>query len=216
MKILNLFAGIGGNRWLWGEEHQITAVEINGDIAEVYKKLFPNDTVIIGDAHQYLLDNFREFDFIWTSPPCVTHTKLRTSHPDKIVYPDMRLYQEIILLQQWFKGKFCVENVEPYYPELIKPSAFLDRHYFWTNFNISDYHIPKANKDVSRDTIEGLSEFKGINLTEFNITEKRLLLRNAVHPKLGLHILKNSLKKIQKRVGDFTQPSTKVASNEVV
>ena len=28
LKILNLYAGIGGNRKLWGNEHDITAVEL--------------------------------------------------------------------------------------------------------------------------------------------------------------------------------------------
>ena len=27
MKILNLYAGIGGNRKLWGDEHEVVAVE---------------------------------------------------------------------------------------------------------------------------------------------------------------------------------------------
>ena len=27
MKILNLYSGIGGNRKLWGDEHEVTAVE---------------------------------------------------------------------------------------------------------------------------------------------------------------------------------------------
>ena len=35
MKILNLYAGIGGNRRLWGDEHEITAVEHNKDIAKI-------------------------------------------------------------------------------------------------------------------------------------------------------------------------------------
>lgn len=35
MKILNLYAGIGGNRKLWGNNNEITAVEINPAIAEV-------------------------------------------------------------------------------------------------------------------------------------------------------------------------------------
>jgi len=30
MKILNLYAGIGGNRKLWGDQHQVTAVEYDG------------------------------------------------------------------------------------------------------------------------------------------------------------------------------------------
>ena len=50
MKILNLYAGIGGNRKLW-EGHDITAVEHNHPIANIYKDLFPNDDMIIGDAH---------------------------------------------------------------------------------------------------------------------------------------------------------------------
>jgi len=50
MKILNLYAGIGGNRKLWGDEHEVTAVEFEPYIAEAYKKMYPNDTVIIADA----------------------------------------------------------------------------------------------------------------------------------------------------------------------
>lgn len=39
MKILNLYCGIGVNRKLWGDKHQITAVEMSEDIATVYKDL---------------------------------------------------------------------------------------------------------------------------------------------------------------------------------
>ena len=77
MKILNLYAGIGGNRKLWGNEHEITAVEINPQIAKIYQDFFPNDTVIVADAHQYLLEHYKEFDFIWSSPPCPTHSRIR-------------------------------------------------------------------------------------------------------------------------------------------
>ncbi len=72
MKILNLYAGIGGNRKLWGNEHDITAVEIGPNIANIYSEFYPNDTVIVGDAHEFLRANFRDFDFIWASPPCPT------------------------------------------------------------------------------------------------------------------------------------------------
>lgn len=64
MKILNLYAGIGGNRKLWGNDDEITAVEFDEQIAKIYQDNFPNDKVVIGDAHQYLLEHFREFDFI--------------------------------------------------------------------------------------------------------------------------------------------------------
>ena len=58
MKILNLYAGIGGNRKLWGDEHEITAVELDENIAKIYKELYSNDTVIIGDAHEFLKEHF--------------------------------------------------------------------------------------------------------------------------------------------------------------
>jgi len=70
IKILNLYAGIGGNRKLWpDQEIEVTAIENNKSIAKIYKDFFPNDTVIVGDAHQYLLEHYKEFDFIWSSPP---------------------------------------------------------------------------------------------------------------------------------------------------
>ena len=64
MKILNLYAGLGGNRKDWGNNHEVTAVEMEQKIADVYKTNFPSDTVIIGDAHEYLLNHVDEFDFI--------------------------------------------------------------------------------------------------------------------------------------------------------
>ncbi len=102
-KILNCYAGLGGNRLLW-RDCDVTAVEINPEIAKIYQTLFPRDNVIVGDAHQYLLEHYKEFDYIWTSPPCQTHSQIRfnlgvKNRPTEPVYPDMRLYQEIILLQ---------------------------------------------------------------------------------------------------------------------
>jgi len=67
MNCLNLYAGIGGNRKLW-TDCRVTAVEINPDIAGVYQQLYPDDKMIVGDAHQYLLENFHRFDFIWSCP----------------------------------------------------------------------------------------------------------------------------------------------------
>jgi DNA (cytosine-5)-methyltransferase 1 len=204
IKAYNGYAGIGGNRKLW-KDVEVTAVEQEPDIAAIYQELYPDDKVIVGDAHEYLLQHFREFDFAWTSTPCITHTRLRLSHPNNVVYPDMRLWQEIKLLRWWFKGKWCVENVEPYYDinKFDKPTAFLDRHYFWTNFRVTDYRIGKANKDVSRDTLEGLQQFKGIDLSRFDVKEKRLLLRNAVHPKLGLHIFNCAFKEKQHTIDTY-------------
>ena len=131
MKILNLYSGIGGNRKLWGDKYEITSVEYNEEIAEVYKSFFPNDTVVVGDAHQYLLDHYKEFDFIRSSPPCPTHSDIRRcgvhSGQYEAKYPEMDLYQEIILLQNFapLTQKWVIENVRPYYTPLIKPTSII-------------------------------------------------------------------------------------------
>jgi DNA (cytosine-5)-methyltransferase 1 len=101
-KILNLYACLGGNRYKWDEvaEIEVTAVELDPELAKLYQERFPNDKVIIADAHQYLLDHYKEFDFIWTSPPCPTHSRLVNTNKnrDNVTnkYPDMKLYEEII------------------------------------------------------------------------------------------------------------------------
>lgn len=200
MKILNLYAGIGGNRKLWGDEHEITAVEYKQEIADVYKSFFPNDNIIVGDAHEYLLHNYQDYDFIWSSPPCPTHSVTNNFlHAQGIKrYPDMGLWQEIILLKKWFKGKWVVENVKSYYEPLYKPIE-LDRHYFWSNFYISDFKLERnfniANARAStrnKNDLSQLEEYHNIKLDK-SIKKRRLLLRNCVNPKLGLHILNHAL-----------------------
>jgi DNA (cytosine-5)-methyltransferase 1 len=187
MKILNLYAGIGGNRHLWGDEHDITAVEINSEIAGIYKSKFPNDKVIITDAHYYLLEHYKEFDFIWSSPPCPSHSKLCYSQNIK-QYTDVTLYQQIILLKSWFKGKYVIENVIPYYDYLVKPSFIIGRHPFWSNFNVK--HLEVKNIDVTRSSNEELSEYLGIPIPRY---KAGLTLRNSVEPRTGLHILNSAL-----------------------
>jgi len=190
MKILNLYAGIGGNRKLWGKNHQIVAIEDDHKIAKIYQDFFPKDKVIITDAHQYLLEHFNEFDFIWSSPPCQSHSKVRFVATyrggviyQKPIYPDMRLWQEIIFLQNYFKGKFVVENVVGYYKPLIEPQE-VAKHYFWANFYIPPFKKAFRGHDSS---IEDLQKIKGFDLGD--TTGKRLLLRNCVEPELGKYIL---------------------------
>ena len=192
MKILNLYAGIGGNRKLWGDEHEITAVESEQYIADVYKVLYPNDTMIVGDAHQYLLDHYKEYDFIWSSPPCPSHSRVRLSHVTKStlpVYPDMKLWQEIYFLRHFFRGKWIVENVIPYYEPFLPPMEILDRHMFWGNFNIAGPKFEKVYKGrLINQTKETLAVAHGIELP-IGTKNQRKLLRNAVLPEMGLHIL---------------------------
>ena len=207
MRILNLYAGIGGNRKLWGDEHKVTAVELNAAIAAVYQDLYPDDTVIVSDAHQYLIDHYAEFDFIWSSPPCPTHSRARYGlgfhgHGFAAVYPDMRLYQEIILLKHHFKGRYCIENVQAYYKPLIEPLS-IGRHWYWSNFLIRKIQVEysgltggittSSNKRLIRKTTEELETHLGYDLSKYKIINKRLLLRNCVEPTVGLHILNASM-----------------------
>lgn len=209
MKILNLYAGIGGNRKLWGDEHEVTAVEYKSNVAKVYQDHFPNDNVVVGDAHQYLLEHFEEFDFIWSSPPCPSHSDIRLrlavgSGQNKPLYPDMKLYEEIIFLQYHHKGKWCVENVIPYYEPLIAPQQ-LGNHYFWANFLIPPLH---NNLDRKHNAgIQELQKRKGFDLTKCKGIDKRLALRNCVEPELARHILNYALNPIEVQSSLFTIPN---------
>ena len=197
MKILNLYAGIGGNRKLWGDEDQVTAIEYDENIAAVYQDLWPNDTVIVADAHQYLLYNYQNFDFIWSSPPCPTHSQVNHFlHAQGVIrYADMNLYQEIILLKTFFEktgGKYVVENVKSYYDPLIPPQQS-GRHYFWANFKIPHIEGVKiggmANlKDGSRGDRKENLDALGFDLSKYSGINKGKVLRNCVAPEIGLAI----------------------------
>ena len=187
MKVLNLYAGIGGNRKLW-EDVEVTAVEYDPKIAEVYQSFFPNDKVIVADAHQYLLDHHKEFDFIWSSPPCPSHSRINTDGNQKPKYPEMSLYQEIIFLgNNWFKGKWCIENVLPYYKPLVVPTIEIGRHYFWANFHI-DRVCPKKEKPVALQT--GTNGRYGFDISGLKMGQRKdQILRNLVDPEIGKYIL---------------------------
>ncbi len=210
MKVLNLYAGIGGNRKLWSKEHKVTAVEKNPHIAKIYEDNFPKDRVIIGDAHSYLLRYYMNFDFIWSSPPCPSHSKLRkgfsVANGAKPIYPDMKLYQEIIFLEGYCKGKYVVENVQSYYNPLVRPFE-LNRHYFWSNFILPKVKITTGKINLTGGLekqddllqVKQLEEEYGFDLSNYKlpVNIKRRLLRNCVNPKLGLHIFNCAFKEKQ-------------------
>ncbi len=194
MKVLNLYAGLGGNRKLWPSDVEVWAVEIDPLIAAEYAKKFPNDKVIVGDAHKFLLENFKHFDFIWSSPPCPTHSDIRRLGVDigqvEPVYPDMILYEEIIFLTHFYNGKWVVENVVPYYEPLIKP-VIRGRHCFWSNFIIPQF---RGERSVVIDQVSSNDTVFGFNISDSNIENKRKVLRNCVDPVLGLHVFNSAFR----------------------
>ena len=208
MKILNLYACLGGNRYLWGDEHEITAVELDPELARMYQERFPNDTVVNGDAHQYLLDHYKEFDFVWTSPPCPTHSKIRISQKNrenfKALYPSMMLYEEILFLDNYFEGKYCVENVIPFYEPLITAKK-RGRHLYWTNFNLPEYVGGRKEGDgliatQSGDEIGKLCAFHEIDLTSYKGEQSKIkIVRNLVDYEVGKTILETAMGIVRKQ-----------------
>lgn len=187
MKVLNLYAGIGGNRKLWSDV-DVTAVELDPNIAKIYQDFFPNDKVIVADAHQYLLEHYKEFDFIWSSPECPKNSKARfwghgQTNP---VYPNLFVYEEVIFLYHYFKGKWTVENVKPFYKPLI-PALEIGRHLIWSNFYIQPYNV--ASADIWGGNMDEWSALHGLSIDKYkNIGRRDKILRNCVLPELGLHI----------------------------
>ena len=188
MKILNLYACLGGNRYKWGDEHEITAVEWDEELARLYQERFPKDKVIVADAHKYLLDHYKEYDFIWSSPPCPTHSRInfsfkgkrqKTDGKFKLKYPDMKLYQEIIFLDNFFDGKYVVENVIPYYQPLI-PAQKRGRHLYWCNFRLPNTLSKIKNPDFTRikNHIKVMSEYHDYDFLKYKGKQRRKKIAN--------------------------------------
>lgn len=200
MKVLNLFAGLGGNRKYWDEvarekgiNIEVTAVEFDPEIAKAYTKRYPNDNVIIGDAWDYAAKNYLNFDFIWASPPCQTHSRLnivnniRNDRTKRL--PDFRLYELIVYFKYFCKKAFVVENVVPFYEPLIKPTAEIGRHYFWANFDLFFLH----NSNFRIVTKTKVGDFMDLDLNEFKIKNKRQAIRNEVDYEIGKKIFERYL-----------------------
>jgi len=201
-KVLNLYAGIGGNRKLW-DDVDVTAIEWNSDRANAYRDYFPDDTVIETDAHDYLLNNFRDYDFIWSSPPCPTHSTVRKleageNGKNDPVYPDMDLYQQVLLLKGYFDGDWVVENVNPWYEPLIDAQK-VHRHLFWSNFHIPDIELPSDSIRWEGDNKEKFRNKTGFDLRpfEFENTRKDQTRNNTMNPELGKHVFEAATKNQQ-------------------
>lgn len=199
-RILNLYAGIGGNRKLW--KANVTAVEMDPKIAAIYQRLNPNDSVIVGDAHRHLLEHGHEFDVVWSSPPCQTHTRMVKFTRHKVAkHPDPTLLSEILFLQHSKIHAWIVENVVPYYEPEVPPSIRIGRHLFWSNRPIFAEDVPRPKNFINQCTVAGklaMQEWLGIHYPENVYYGKNhcpaQVLRNCVHPLIGMQILQSALK----------------------
>ena len=203
IKVLNLYSCLGGNRLLW-ENCEVTAVELDPELARMYQERFPNDTVIVADAHQYLLDHYKEFDFIWSSPPCPSHSRARfwnssnydtTTEP---IYPDLKLYEEIYFLKHYFKGKYCVENVIPYY-EPLTPAQKRGRHLYWCNYPIPSQISKRDNSGmIEGGTLKELCDFHKYDFKKYKGRQRILkIARNLVDYEAGKTIFNTAFNIIE-------------------
>lgn len=203
MKVLILFAGLSGESQLW-KNVEITAIEKNRSVAAILKDKNPKYNVIVADAKQYLTKNYFNFDFIWASPPCPTHSKVRLMGTKNNSYaaklPDMELYGYIIFLKHYFEGKWVVENVNSFYEPLIKPNALLDRHYFWSNFFISNKKFEGfAKGTIKKGHYKELQKLKNISIEGYEVEGRRKdsILRSYVNPKIGEYVFRSAFKEKQ-------------------
>lgn len=210
-RVLNLYACLGGNRYKWDEvaeeagiDLEVTAIELDPELAKLYQERFPNDTVVVSDAHEYLLNHFDDFDFVWSSPPCPSHSRMNAmifKDTGKPRYPEMSLYQEIIILKQWFKGLFCVENVVPYYVPLI-PASKRGRHLYWSNFSLPTILSERSWK--SKDDLSELCNFHDYDFRKYKGEQRVLkIARNLVDYEAGRTIFQTALGIVRKK--DVTQ-----------
>jgi len=197
MKILNGYSGIGGNMALWSDEHDITCVEKNQEIADINKMNFPYANVVVDDVMEWFKTRRNDFDFNWFSPPCQSHSKMvKATRHDVVDYINLSLWQLIIFCKHFVKGLWVVENVKPYYDPLIKPTAIIGRHYFWANFTITPFRSENVKGFITNETpneIQMMKDWLGIqydgNVYYENNHSPAQVLRNAVDPKIGLHVL---------------------------
>lgn len=85
---------------------------------------------------------------------------------------------------------------------MINPTAKLGRHYLWSNFEISDFNIPSPKGFItsgsSKESVQSMKDWLGIQY-EGNIYYEgnhcpAQVLRNCVHPEMGLHVFNEANK----------------------
>lgn len=193
LRVLNAYAGIGGNRHLWPDDWQITAIELDPRVAAEYLRRYPNDVVIVGDAHAYVLEHGHEFDAVWTSPPCPSHSRLAlnvAARKGVAPSPDPRLWAEIEHLCGLEKA-YVVENVHVYYTPPIPPDLVTDRHYYWTSnppAMLSPLHGIKGILNAGTPARVYAEAYGLPQLRPGAVGDARKAMRNAVVPLEGLEV----------------------------
>lgn len=192
IRVLNAYAGIGGNRHLWPAHWAVTAVEWDPKVAAEYSRRYPADTVIVGDAHAAVMETAGDYDAVWSSPPCPTHSRLalvNVSRHGIPLAPDPRLWLEVEHLSS-SKIAYVVENVHTYYVPPVAPDLVSARHYYWAS-DVPLMLTPLASSGQLRPdtTMAQFARLFGLPpLRHGAVSDARKAMRNAVDPIEGLEV----------------------------
>ena len=109
-----------------------------------------------------------------------------------------------MFLDNWFDGKFIVENVIPYYEPLI-PAKKRGRHLYWTNFNLpNDLRSRKSSIMEGKNEVKRWCKFHDYDFTKYKGLQRTdKIARNLVDYEAGRTILETALGIIRKQ--DTTQ-----------
>jgi DNA (cytosine-5)-methyltransferase 1 len=193
----NFYAGLGGNSMLWQDDN-VTAYEHTGRIATQYEELHPSHQVECEDAHEALLNHAQDYEFVWSSPPCQSRTRMiRSGKNRKPRYVDCTVEQEVLFLMHDYEGLWLVENVQSWFEPLIQPTIQIGRHSIWTNLDLgSVIDVPRPANFINQTTIAGmraLQDWLGMHYEQPIYYDGNhcpaQVLRNCVHPEIGLQIL---------------------------
>lgn len=191
IKFLNTFAGVGGNTELLDrDKFEVTHIELYSKPTRYLEENFPNDIVLRKNAWRYIPENFRDYDIVWASPSCKTHSRARVFQlSDRYVngnfeLPDERLW----MLIKWLKvfGSrmiWIVENVIPFYTSIEIPTALVGRHLVWSNKRIGD---------------------KSFEADQIIYKQKGSFDRDRMNPEIGKYIIEQAINDKQTSLeGDF-------------
>lgn len=112
----------------------------------------------------------------------------------------MKLYEEILFLQHYFKsGKFVVENVIPYYEPLI-PAQKRGRHLYWTNFKLpADLGDRRFAISSAKHEFKELCKFHNYDFSQYDGEQPKLkIARNLVDYEAGLSIFNTAFNILNK------------------
>ena len=209
IKIVDLFCGVGGvargfQAYLIenGIDFEYYAIDIDNKVLKAHKVLNPYSITIRKDAYSLSDEDLQNYDFIWASPPCETHSIVGIWRRKMGVKPDMRLYELIDKLYNLGKP-FVVENVKPYYKPPIRPTSIANRHVLWSNLKIARIKVDLPTFTSVKDKIKSLVEYHEIQdkidkIRKILGSKTRDCLRDMVHWRVAYKIAEQVIPQVLK------------------